>query len=406
MGNANNEGINVLSLFDGMSCGAIALRQAGIKVKQYFASEIDRYAIRQTAVNFPATIQLGCVTGVHAENLPYIDLLIGGSPCQGFSFAGKQLNFNDPRSSLFFEFVRVFNEIRRYNPEVKFLLENVRMRKEYENVISEQLGLFPVEINSSLVSAQNRIRLYWTNICTRTEVDLFYTSVYTDIPQPEDRGIYLSDILEDNVDEKYYFTQSQIQKLLKKQIEYGSIEPDEDIKSEYCGLFDYDDAEDTRTGANMDFTDLCLAFRGRFNPVTGRNEQHPEVRFDGKTNSLTTVQKDNLLISRNIENCPRIVSGSIVSAKFGVGFRPIKSGKNAGLKGRARNDGNGQCVCMIVNGDEDVAIRRLTPKECCRLQTVPEWYEWVCGDAQIYRMLGNGWTVDVISHIFQYLSAG
>lgn len=405
MKNANNEGINVLSLFDGMSCGAIALRQAGIKVRQYFASEIDRYAIRQTALNFPATIQLGCVTGVHAKALPYIDLLIGGSPCQGFSFAGKRLNFSDPRSSLFFEFVRVLNEIKRYNPKVKFLLENVKMRKEYENVISEQLGLFPVEINSSLVSAQNRVRLYWTNIRTRTEVDLFYTSVYTDIPKPKDRGIYLIDILEDNVDEKYFFSQSQIQKMLKKQIESGSIEPDEGIKSGYCGLFDYDDSEDIRKSDSREYTDLCLAFRGRFNPVTGRNEQHPEVRFDGKTNSLTTVQKDNLLISGNIKRYPRITSGSIVSAKYG-GSRTIKIGKSAGLKVHAVNDGNNQCVRKIVNGDEDVVIRRLTPKECCRLQTVPEWYEWVCGDAQIYRMLGNGWTVDVISHIMQYLSVG
>ena len=282
-------------------------------------------------------------------------------------------------------------------------MENVRMRTEFENEISRHLGLFPVMINSALVSAQNRVRLYWTNIRTRTETNLFDRVVHTDIPQPEDRGIYLSDILEDNVDEKYYFSQSQIKKLLGKEIESECIEYDEDIESGGCCLFDYNDFEDSRIGSNFGYSDLCLAFRGRFNPLTGRNEQQPEVRFDGKTNSLTTVQKDNLLISRRVEKCPRIVSGSIVSAKFGGGFRPIKSGKSACLMARARNDGNGQCVCMIVNGDEDVAIRRLTPRECCRLQTIPEWYEWICGDTQIYRMLGNGWTVEVIRHILQYL---
>ncbi len=399
-----NDGLTVLSLFDGMSCGAIALREAGIKVKQYFASEVDTHAISQTQHNFPKTIQLGSVTDVRVSELPPIDLLIGGSPCQGFSFAGKQLNFNDPRNALFFEYVRILHDIQKYNPNMKFLLENVRMRTEFENVISEQLGIFPVMINSALVSAQNRLRLYWTNIRIRKEANLFDTIVYTDIPQPKDRRIYLKDILESDVDEKYYFSQSQIQKLLENRNE--SIEADsvQNIESEYYGLFNYDDFEDYQMDKDIEYSDMCLAFRGRFNPVSGRNEQQPELRYDGKTNSLTTVQKDNLLISRRPkEDCTRIVSGSIVSSKFGGGFRPIKSGKSACLMARARNDGNGQCVCMIVSEDDNITIRRLTPVECCRLQTVPEWYEWTCGDTQIYRMLGNGWTVAVISHIFQFL---
>ncbi len=175
----SNNGINVLSLFDGMSCGQIALREAGIKVNKYFASEIDKFAIQQTQHNFPDTVQLGSVTGVRAADLPHIDLLIGGSPCQGFSFAGKQLNFNDPRSVLFFEYVRILREIQEYNPGVLFLLENVRMRKECEQVITDQLGLEPVVINSALVSAQNRVRLYWTNIRTREEANLFDTKVFT-----------------------------------------------------------------------------------------------------------------------------------------------------------------------------------------------------------------------------------
>lgn len=198
-----------------MSCGQIALREAGIKVNKYFASEIDKHAIAQTQHNFPDTIQLGSVTDVHAADLPHIDLLIGGSPCQGFSFAGKQLNFNDPRSVLFFEYVRILHEIQKYNPGVLFLLENVRMRKECEAVISEQLGLFPVVINSALVSAQNRVRLYWTNIRTKEVADLFNVTVYTDIPQPQDRGIYLRDILEDEVEPRFILSSNRIKKLIE-----------------------------------------------------------------------------------------------------------------------------------------------------------------------------------------------
>lgn len=152
--------MNVLSLFDGISCGQLALNRANIRYGAYFASEIDKYAIKCTQHNFPDTIQLGSVTDVKAEDLPKIDLLMGGSPCQGFSFAGKQLNFDDPRSALFFEYVRLKNEL---NPKW-FLLENVNMRKEYLDIITKYLGVKPKNINSSLVSAQNRVRWYWTNI--------------------------------------------------------------------------------------------------------------------------------------------------------------------------------------------------------------------------------------------------
>jgi DNA (cytosine-5)-methyltransferase 3A len=205
--------MNVLSLFDGMSCARIALKELGIKVDKYFASEIDKYAIAQTRLNFPDTIQLGDVTQVDGYALPKIDLLVGGSPCQGFSFAGKQLNFKDPRSKLFFEYVRILKELRAKNPNIKFMLENVRMRKEYEMVITNELGLFPVYINSSLVSAQNRIRLYWTNIRTRTEG--LFSEVYTDIPQPKDKGLLLKDILETEVDTKYYLSEKVINNMLQ-----------------------------------------------------------------------------------------------------------------------------------------------------------------------------------------------
>lgn len=172
--------MNILSLFDGISCGQLALQRAGIRVDKYFASEIDKYAIQVTQKNFPDTVQLGDVTKWITWELPMIDLLIGGSPCQGFSFAGKQLNFEDPRSKLFFEYVNVLQWIK---PKY-FLLENVKMKQEYQDVISSYLGVQPIEINSSLVSAQNRKRLYWTNI--------------PNVTQPKDKHVLLKDILEKN----------------------------------------------------------------------------------------------------------------------------------------------------------------------------------------------------------------
>lgn len=176
--------MNVLSCFDGMSCGQIALNKLGYKIENYFASEIDKHAIAVTQSNYPNTIQLGDITKIKGEDLPEIDLLIGGSPCQGFSFAGKQLNFEDPRSKLFFEFVRLLKETK---PKY-FFLENVKMKKEFQNVISEYLGVQPIELNSNLVSAQNRKRLYWTNIKGFT--------------MPEDKGIMLKDIIEDGLTDR------------------------------------------------------------------------------------------------------------------------------------------------------------------------------------------------------------
>lgn len=169
--------MNVLSLFDGISCGQIALERAGVKVEKYFASEIDVHAMRVANKNYPNTIQLGDIQTIDLHSLPKIDLLIGGSPCQGFSFAGKQLNFEDPRSKLFFDYLRTYKFLKEKNPDIKFLLENVKMKKEYQAVISNFLESDPILINSSYVSKQNRQRLYWTNIVVeqiepRSDLDL------------------------------------------------------------------------------------------------------------------------------------------------------------------------------------------------------------------------------------------
>ena len=177
--------IRVLSLFDGISCGRVALERANIKVETYYASEIDDNAIKISKNNYPDIVQLGDVTKWHNWGIDWksIDLLIGGSPCQGFSSSGKELNFNDPRSKLFFEFSNILNHIKNENPNIKFLLENVKMKKEWSNIISERLGVVHVEINSKYFSAQNRVRYYWTNFT---------------IFSYEDRGVLLEDIVEDD----------------------------------------------------------------------------------------------------------------------------------------------------------------------------------------------------------------
>jgi len=169
--------MNVLSLFDGISCGQVALKKCGIKITNYFSSEIDKHAIKVTQHNHPNTKQIGDVTKVKSKDLPKIDLLMGGSPCQGFSFSGKQLNFEDPRSKLFFEFVRLVKQCR---PKY-WLLENVVMKQEYQEVITKYLGVEPVKLNSALTSAQNRVRLYWANF---------------EITEPIDQGIKLKEVLE------------------------------------------------------------------------------------------------------------------------------------------------------------------------------------------------------------------
>lgn len=301
--------MKVLSLFDGMSCGQIALRDLGVPIERYYASEIDKHAIAQTQLNFPDTIQLGDVEKWREWNIEWseIDLLLAGSPCQGFSLAGKMLGHDDPRSRLYWVFLDILHHVQKLNPNVKYLLENVRMRPSDELRINESLGIRPVVINSALVSAQNRVRLYWSNIRTKSEG--IWGELLTDIPQPADRGIYIGDILDDEVDEKYYM----------------------------------------------------------------RN--------------LSLNNDGNL-----------ITPGRWRSYKDGNGFRAMSGGKAPCLAALARNDGRGQAVVKI-----DCMIRRLTPTECARLQTIPDWYKWRCSDTQAYKMLGNGWTVEVIKHILSHI---
>ena len=302
--------MNVLSLFDGMSCGQIALNRAGIKDYTYYASEIDKHAIKVTQKNYPNTIQLGSVTDVKAIDLPQIDLLIGGSPCQGFSFSGKQLNFEDPRSKLFFEFVRLVKEL---NPKY-WLLENVVMKKEFEQVITEHLGVEPIKINSALVSAQNRERLYWTNI--------------PNVEQPKDKGINLTDILEDD-----------------KMIAPSAIRGRRLNKATILGRRLNDRGKRDDYNKDVPITQ-CLEVR-----ATNRN----------KSNCLTTVAKDNVLTTMPIGRHPDAFKNKL-------------------------------------------PFRYYTITEYCRLQTIPEnYFDGVASENQIRKMVGNGWTADVITHFFNLL---
>lgn len=379
------EGITVLSLFDGMSCGQLALQKLGIKVKQYYAAEIDKHAIQVTQHNFPNTIQLGDVTKVFAKDLPKIDLLIGGSPCQGFSFAGKQLAFDDPRSKLFFEFVRLKNEC---NPTY-FMLENVKMKKEFEIIISKYMGVAPIEINSALLSAQNRVRLYWTNIAT--EPYGLFGDMQCMIPQPKDKGILLRDILESDVPNKYYLSEKAIATVNRK----SDIGINPKINPDKSGTVTCGNQSSKFSIDNS--TTLIVASRGR-NPENPKSrevglntEQMLEPRYDGKTNCLTSVQKDNLVMQLN-------------QSTESNGCQPYQQNRVYDIDGISP-----ALMAQMSCGthailEQGMRIRRLTPTECERLQTVPDGYTSIVSDTQRYRMLGNGWTVDVIAHIFSFMA--
>jgi len=384
--------INTLSLFNGMNCIGLALKKMGISFNLY-ASEIDKHANKVSSALFPDTVNLGCVIWVRRAicwkdntiykflNSPIIskankdkfnkllflrqinfDLVVGGSPCQGFSFAGKQLNFKDPRSKLFFEFVKILDKIREKNPKVKFLLENVKMKKEFQKIISKCMGVEPIEINSALVSAQNRKRLYWTNLTPMFKKTLFGLPSPM-IPQPKDRGILLKDILQTAVDEKYYIGEKQKDFILNS----------ERLKKKYTQV----NGEKAltmraRQFANWNGNYVCARQVGR-KLIDGKRaddadikaKQMLELREDNKTGTLTTVQKDNLIL--------------LVPEATKKGY------------------------CLF----KDAKIRRLTPKECCHLQTIAAWAIEIilnCGvsDYQIYKMLGNGWTVEVIIYLLSF----
>tara|TARA_B000000609_G_scaffold54891_1_gene40486 strand:+ start:3400 stop:5124 length:1725 start_codon:yes stop_codon:yes gene_type:complete len=567
-------GLKVLSLFDGMSCGQLALQKLGIEVDTYYASEIDKFAIQVTQANFPNTIQVGDVCELKVKDFKDVNLILAGSPCQGFSFAGKQLAFDDPRSALFFEFVRLLKGIK---PKY-FLLENVKMKQQFQDVITEQVSacypnhpgdLFgsqikPILINSALLSAQNRQRLYWTNI--------------PNVEQPVDKGIVLKDILEDQDLEEYalsevaneraknnprsrafkpgqeksgallanQYKQSTdslyalkkpkqvglavekvkvrkhevdilgLQKCIldhlaqtdksKREIakelndKYSTVEhyfrkvgsdffaiPSEEhwpelkkilgittdefdksimefeikdgvyettqrvysqegksptltsahaeklveTKPKQVGIATDINGHDilkrvyspdgksptlnTMSGGNREPKVIVGAWRGRYND-DGKTQQKLELNRSGKSNSLTTVQKDNVIVKTE--------PNQINPSKKASGKQPYmqdrifhKEGKSHALTSSfadrtnvgepklrtksktVRSGGRGSYDRHEWDSVDDLHWRKLTPLECERLQTVPDNYTNHVSNSQRFRMLGNGWTVDVIAHI-------
>jgi DNA (cytosine-5)-methyltransferase 3A len=391
-----NKKINVLSLFDGMSSGQIALERAGFKVDKYFASEIDKYAIQVTMANYPNTIQLGSVVNVNGKDLPKIDLLIGGSPCQSFSFAGKRKGMAtkdeqeiltlehylqlkeegfefEGQSYLFWEYMRLLNEVK---PKY-FLLENVMMGEKWEKILSKAIGVKPIMINSALLSAQNRQRLYWTNI--GLEPQGLFGDLETTIQQPKDKCILLKDVLEKNVDEKYFVSDKMKSWLdrhaLKRQVDVKELDGNQ--KSSCL-------TATAQVKGNLSTDYICHNTMPR-SSTTGKGGTGPLSRNDGKTYCLDTGQTNAI----EIVGC---------DYRTDEGFRDRKNGKSGTLAARAREDESCGQLAKINS-----LIRKLTPIECERLQTVKDNYTAHVSDSQRYKMLGNGWTVDVIVYIFGYL---
>ena len=364
---SGSTGLNVLSLFDGMSCGQIALERAGIKVNNYFASEIDKYAIQVAKHNYPNMQHIGDVTQVKATELPKIDLLCGGSPCQGFSFAGKQLNFDDPRSKLFFEFVRLLEEIK---PKY-FLLENVLMKKEYEQIITDHLGVEPIFINSALFSAQQRKRLYWTNI----DVDL------SKLPNSNE---VIADVLELPIVNK------RENKILMSKSDFKVSVRKNYIDKKELALF----LRNHKTKTINEIAVFCDA------PKTMVEHW---FRMDGSFSIPDVEYWYKLKECLSIEDCKydkAVTEFEIKNNSFDMAKRIYHiDGKHPTL---TTLTGGGQRK-TITDGNE---MFYLNPEHCEKLQTVPLGYTKTASERQRFRMLGNGWTVDVIAHIFGSLLNG
>jgi DNA-cytosine methyltransferase len=346
--------INILSLFDGCSCGLTALKRSGFKINNYYAAEIDKNAIQISKKNHPEIIHLGDVIKlremleIFPQTLGQIDLLIGGSPCQAFSFCGKQLNFNDPRGQLFFDYIKI-KEI--LSPKY-FLLENVKMKKAFQDVISKYIGVEPIEINSNLVSAQNRKRLYWCN---------------WKVKQPNDRYIYLEDILE-----------TQGRGMIKNK---GNFEKREE--KSMCLDANYFKGPDNH-GQRTIIIDTELI----------KEKRNPKI----------TTTPPACITERRTEEAKKIRSENL---KKGRDFSPRRSKELV-----TREDKKSNCLTATFSNNEHSLVdnnykwRKLTPLECERLQTLPDNYTEGVSNTQRYKMIGNGWTVDVICHILNYIKKG
>ena len=333
--------INILSLFDGMSCGQVALNRAGIKYDNYFASEIDRYSIQVTQKNYPNTIQLGDINNWKQWNIDWnnIDLLLAGFPCQAWSVAGKQKGDGDPRGQLVHVLIEIWNYCKQHNPNLKFLFENVKMKKEFIDYINNLFGVEAIHIDSALLSAQRRKRIYWTNI--------------PNITQLEDKNILLRDIVHENNNEL----------------------------------------------DNVDISEYIVPFNKSLQ-ILDKEVERGKVGYFGKDSQANRVYH---IHNKAVTLCGEAGGGAAKMGQYLFGcITPDRIEKRQ--NGQRFNDGNKSHTLtaqdkhgIIIDG----YIRKLTPIECERLQTIPDNYTYGVSDTQRYKMLGNGWTVDIISHILQ-----
>jgi DNA (cytosine-5)-methyltransferase 3A len=427
--------LNVLSLFDGMSCGQQALERCGIEIENYYASEIDKYAIQVTMANYPNTIQLGSVVGVDGYKLPKIDLLIGGSPCQSFSFAGKRKGMAtkceteiltlehylelkaegyefEGQSYLFWEFMRLLNETK---PKY-FLLENVEMGEKWEKVLSKSIGVNGIHINSALVSAQNRKRIYWTNIGMQSGG--LFGDLESIIQQPKDKGILLKDILESDVDEKYFLSEKMVNGFLAHNKRH--IEEKNQTGFNWKPTIGNKKGNTLRANAALCPTDnsVIVYNNKRLNETIEKhkNQLSHNTLIDSYNKEIHKDKSITISTRVNASSCTHIYTegelqgiGVMITnlnenqqKKFNPNINSDKANALTLAQGRAGSSSEYMdAVSKIANITS--RIRRLTPIECERLQTVKDNYTNHVSDSQRYKMLGNGWTIDVIAHIFNYL---
>lgn len=344
--------MRILSLFDGISCGRLALERAGLPVERYDAFEIDKYAVTVSKNNFPDIVHHGNVFDGDFTQFKGYDLLLGGSPCTYWSIAKKdrETTSDGMGFQLFMQYVRALEESEcRY-----FLYENnFSIHQNIKDEISKYLGVQPIMINSALLSAQNRKRCYWTNI----PVTSF----------PADKGILLKDVLESGVawqDKSYCMT------------------------ARYSGAIISNTLE--RKQRTMIAEPIGAAQRGRYNG-NDKTEQHIEIRKDNKSNCVTTVQKDTLI-------CAPVRIGQYGKGGQGQWIYSVR-GKSVTLSANGGGQGAKTGLYKIDLPDGDYIIRKLTPIEAERLQTLPDDYTAGISNTQRYKCIGNGWTIDVIAHI-------
>jgi len=419
--------INVMSLFDGIACGYQALKEAGIDVAVYYASEIDKNAIKIAKKNHPDIIELGDINDINFNNfIGKVDLIMGGSPCQDLSIAGKREGLSGDRSGLFYKFIEAIETIK---PKYFLLENNVGMPKEAYEEISRLMGCYPVEINSALVSAQNRKRYYWTNIGPQNYNLFGFPTVA--IPQPEDKKIILKDILESGygvsvehyaktlnfVQNKSYALCARDYKGFGNQLMTGVAEPFIiSLPHGYNNGSIKEEKAPTMTCSKYEYNNL-VAEPLKIPEATAKG--YAEIS-PGECVDLTQLGSKTRRgrAKKDKSNC--LMASNQQYYQY-LGKEPVRLGHLEGLNSAQANrvySIQGKSVCLNANGggggaktglykidlpDGKYYIRKLTPIECERLQTLPDNYTAGIADSNRYKCIGNGWTVAVIAYIFSYL---